>query len=789
MQTRAIRLEHALAAAITLLAVTLAGVLSFTLGRAGVQRVEAEIGGRLATLADQMQDKLDRGLFERYREITNAASLMPLFDMSASPDARERVLDQLRATFDEYAWIGYADRHGKVLSATDGIHVGTDISNWPTFHSALAAPVVGEAHAAPVGPADPKSDLGLGRVVDLAAPVVDAEGDTIGVLVAYLSWNWAEEIKDSLFGTEAQHPGVEVLVLAPSGVVLMGPAEYTNQTLDLTSVRAAAKGQNRAAVETWPDGIRYLTGFAKSDGYRSFPGLGWIVLVREDASIALQPAANLQKQVIGLTLVAVVLASFAAWVLADRLASPLLRLSQAAERVRQGEDLEIPNVGSAYAEAKVLANSLQSLVAELQARQAKLERLNASLESEVRARTSELAEQNRALAGAKETAEQATTAKSRFLAAASHDLRQPLHALLLFARALSRRVQGEEATRLVRQMEEALASLRTMFDALLNISRLDAGLVQPDIRPVEIGEMLRRIATGVQAEAQARNLRFACHPIRAVVETDAAILESMVRNLVANALKFTRSGGVILAARRRSGGLLAIEIYDTGPGIPPQEVDAVFREFHRTRQQASGPNEGLGLGLSIVSRYAALLGIEVGLRSRPGHGSCFRLIMPLAAAIVTGDEPAQSRSATASEARGCHVLILDDEPLIVAALSRELSDQGFRVSPSETTAVAETVLTSTDPIDVALVDYDLAAGETGVAFIQRMERRLGRPIPTLILSGATDGATLAALARSGRPFLTKPADARAITEALAALAPPKLHASPETMTNGEARAI
>jgi signal transduction histidine kinase/CheY-like chemotaxis protein len=760
MATRAIRLEHALAAAITLLAVTLTGILSYTLGRAAVSRVEAEIGGRLATLAAQMQDKLDRGLFERYREITNAASLLPLFDTSASPDARERLLDQLRATFGEYAWIGYADRNGRVVSATDGFLVGSDMSGTRTFRNAIQAPTIGDVHSVHV----PQSgEDGIGRVIDVAAPVVDLEGDTIGILLAYLSWNWAEEIKDSLFGSSPK-PGVEVLVLAPNGDVLMGPQAYADQKLNLPSVRAAMEGQNRASVETWPDGHRYVTGFAKSDGYRSFPGLGWMVLVREDAELALAPAAHLQRQVIALAFGAILLASFAAWVLADKLAAPLIRLSVTAERLRRGEPVEIKEE-RAYSEASVLANSLRSLVVELQARQTKLAELNASLENEVRERTSELASQNVALAKAKETAEQATAAKSRFLAAASHDLRQPLHALLLFARALSRRVQGEEATRLVRQMEEALASLRGMFDGLLNISRLDAGLVTPDVKPVPLGDMTARLAAGFQAEAQARGLRFLSRPLDVTVETDPVILETMVRNLVANALKFTKAGGVALAVRSVDGRV-AIEITDTGPGIAATEAEAVFDEFHRARHQATGPNEGLGLGLSIVARYARLLGIEVRLASRPGRGTRIRLLMTPAACVETPEEPRFQPPSPTPPAR---ILVVDDEPLIVAALVRELTDIGHRVVGCETTAEAEKALLTGGQFDAAIVDHHLGGPETGDQFITRLEASLATTLPTLILSGGTDAATLAALARSGRPYLTKPADARAITAALSSL--------------------
>ena len=276
----------------------------------------------------------------------------------------------------------------------------------------------------------------------------------------------------------------------------------------------------------------------------------------------------------------------------------------------------------------------------------------ASARSGLRSRTSDLER-------AKAEAEQATEAKSRFLAAASHDLRQPLHALTLFARALSRRVQAGEATTLVAQMEEGLRGLKGMFDALLNVSRLDAKLIEPTKVPVSIAEIIERVSVGSKVEAEQNGLRFLSHPQDWTLETDAALLETMIRNLVSNALKFTKRGGVILAARRRNGQRM-IDVYDSGPGLSPEQHEMIFEEFARTDQRAHGANDGLGLGLSIARRYADLLGMRIVVCSRQRRGSRFTIVLPPERVI---EAIPQSRASVKDETQvhGFRILVLDDD--------------------------------------------------------------------------------------------------------------------------------
>lgn len=768
--TTPLRLRSVLSLAISMLGGALILLVILTVGTAGQQRVTDQVGASVMLLADQMQDKLDRALYERFREVSNAAQVLPRISAAQASGGVRAWLEELQKGYPDYAWIGLADTGGRVQSATLSILEGADVASEAWFRDGLKQETVGDVREIPALSARLAQTPGATRrYVAISGPVLDASGATTGVIAALLDWSWIDEVRDSLFGTTSSGRTEQVFVLDRAGIVILGPPSLTGQPLPLASVKSAVAGVGQYAIERWPDGGDYVTGIARSDGYRNFSGLGWIVLVRQDAGVALAPVRRLQHQTLAWGLGLAALGGLAAWLLSQRISAPLLRLANSADAIRRGEEVRIPDVRD-YAEVDVLSRSLETLVSELKNQQEALALLNVSLGEQVAERTSELLLRNTALTLAREAAEAATAAKSRFLAAASHDLRQPLHAMTLFSRALSRRVSGEEAPRLVEQLELALVSLKGMFDSLLNISRLDAGLIEPSFALVSVREVLERISEAFRAEAESRGLQFKCRALEATIATDPALLETMLRNLVANALKFTRSGGVLLAAHRR-GGQVAFEIWDTGAGISADQQDRIFGEFERARQDASGPNEGLGLGLSIVRRYAGLLGIEVKLASRLGKGTAITLLMPDAGTEFA--RPALSpplAAGTATLLPGMHVLLLDDDPMILAAMARELEDRGCAATSFASEGEARTAVLDGLRADVAIVDFNLGEDVTGIDVLARLEQVHG-PLPALILTGGTDSDTLSALVATGRPWLIKPADPEDVARELKILVP------------------
>lgn len=771
--TKPFQLRSVLTLAISLLVGVLILLVILTVGTSGQHRVTDQVGASVTLLADQMQDKLDRALYERFREVGNTSTLLERIS-AADPSGGARAwLEDLQKGYADYAWIGLTDANGMVRVSTGSVLEGADVSSEDWFRDGLKQQTVGDVRENPALSASLRGPAGTRRYVAISAPVVDGSGTTVGVLAALLDWSWIDEVRDSLFGATSSARTEQVFVLNKSGIVILGPPSLTGRPLALASVKSAVAGVGRYAIERWPDGRDYVTGFARSDGYRSFAGLGWIVLVRQDADTALAPARRLQRQTLAWCLGLAAIGALAAWFLSQRISAPILRLARSADAMRRGDDVRIPDVHD-YAEVEVLSRSFETLVSELKRRQEALAELNVSLEAQVSERTSELQLRNTALTLAREDAEAATAAKSRFLAAASHDLRQPLHAMTLFARALSRRVSGNEAPKLVEQLEISLVSLKEMFDSLLNISRLDAGLIKPNFATVSVREVLERISEAFRAEAAASGLDFRCRAIDASIVTDPALLETILRNLVANALKFTRSGGILLAARRRQARV-AFAVYDTGTGIAEDQQGRIFGEFERARQDASGPNEGLGLGLSIVKRYAELMKIDVELMSRLGRGTAFTLVMPdFGTEFATRQIGFSAVAADTTSLSGLNVLLIDDDQIILSAMERELTDRGCRIRACASSDDAEAALCDGLRADVAIVDFNLGGDETGVDVLDRLERVRG-PLPALILTGGTDAQTLSALVATGRPWMIKPADpegvARQLKELVAAPKP------------------
>ncbi len=363
---------------------------------------------------------------------------------------------------------------------------------------------------------------------------------------------------------------------------------------------------------------------------------------------------------------------------------------------------------------------------------------------------------------AREAAQAESRAKSSFLATASHDLRQPLHALTLFLSALDRRVSGDEPRAIVASMRASVRSMQEMFRTLLDISKIDAGVLVPQPQAFAVGELITRLATEFTGPASAKGLRLYDVPTRARVVSDPVLLESIRRNLLSNAVKVTRQGGILIAARRR-GERLRLEVYDTGPGIAREAQERVFEEFERAGDKSAA--EGLGLGLAIVRRLARLLGTEVTLRSRAGRGCCFAVEVPLA----SGAAPAPVAAAASASLVGRHVLIVDDNFTLASALSRELGDRGCITAMAGDATQALAALAASPAPEAGVLDYDLGPGLNGIALAEALERARGAAFPLIIVTGSTDPQVIAALVATGRPFLTKPVEAEILAASLAEL--------------------
>jgi len=353
----------------------------------------------------------------------------------------------------------------------------------------------------------------------------------------------------------------------------------------------------------------------------------------------------------------------------------------------------------------------------------------------------------------KERAENANREKSRFLAAASHDLRQPMHAIGLFIHALATHELDDETRKLVDNIRLSSASLEELFDSLLDISRLDAGTLKADLQVFSLGKLLRQIAEEFTPEATAKGVSLCLFDCNARVYSDETMLGRILRNAVSNAVRYTETGGVLIGWRRR-GRNIRIEVYDTGTGIPEKELARVYDEFYRLSGNQRQQQQGLGLGLSIIKRLAEILHHPCQLSSELGRGTVFSVSVPEAHSneVATG-----SGSASQGDLTGTRMLIIEDDPAIIASMRELVSIWGCTVMTATSMETALDQIEAEDILpDIIVSDYHLQSGQDGIEVVNAIRTRVGEAIPALILTGDTSRASFEKARENGLPLLHKP---------------------------------
>ena len=370
------------------LVLSLAAVLWLVIEATATRELEARIGAHLRELAFQLHDKLDRGLYEQFHNIQVAATLADLADPRASAAAKRTVLDWLQRTYVDYSWVGLADTTGRLVAATGMLPQDDSVTLEAWFRGGLGGPYLGQGPmASPSAKFLSGVEVDLRRFVDVAAPIVDS-GAVVGVLGAYLSWAWAGEVERSLLAPMRERSAVELMVLKADGTVFLGPPDLIGSRLDVPSVRAARAGRTGHVIALWPNGRTYLTGFSASQGYRSYRGLGWLVLARQDADTALAPIARLRRHLLAWVAAVTGLFVFLGWIGARWIAAPLCALTAAADRVQHvNANASLP-ASTRYAEVASLSRSLTALIAGLREGIAEREQTAQALrQSEARFRT------------------------------------------------------------------------------------------------------------------------------------------------------------------------------------------------------------------------------------------------------------------------------------------------------------------------------------------------------------------------------------------------------------------
>ena len=364
-------LSTLLSASIAVLCIApVAGVSLLANGTIG-NRLGDQAGAGALDLSAQIADKLDRSMFERWQDIRMIGRVQETRESDSDPDRLRVKLDTLQVSSPEYAWIGLASPEGKVLVSTGRLLEGADVSGRPWFRAGSRDMFAGDVHDAVLlaKKLPPNANGDPLRFVDVAIPLKRADGVPLGVLGAHLSWSWGEEITASVLAIRGDRSeSVEALIVSREGDVLLGPDDMMGKKLDLLSLGAARQGGARHGIETWPDGRDYLTATTLTTGHRDYPGLGWAVVVRQDADKVLAPIRRFQWNLALLGLGAALAAALAGSMLARRITRPLLEIADAADRIREYDhDARIPYTRS-YAEVFRLSSALVDLDARLRRR-------------------------------------------------------------------------------------------------------------------------------------------------------------------------------------------------------------------------------------------------------------------------------------------------------------------------------------------------------------------------------------------------------------------------------------
>ncbi|MEI8171008.1 MAG: ATP-binding protein [Rhodoferax sp.] len=421
---------------------------------------------------------------------------------------------------------------------------------------------------------------------------------------------------------------------------------------------------------------------------------------------------------------------------------PIMRVSSLIERIGRG-DLSARAIVVPDDPLRDLQNGL-NLMAE------RLEFGRDELEQRVVDATFALREK-------KNEAESATLAKSRFLAAASHDLRQPTHALGMFVSRLAQLPHDAQTRHLIENLDASVLAMQDLLDGLLDISRLDAQAVQVQVRPFALVDIFEQLRSGLALTAADKGIRLRFRPSDVWLMSDPTLIHRILLNLVANALKYTVTGSVLVACRvSNDASMVRIEVWDSGIGIATEHHQSIFKEFFQVGNSERNRSKGLGLGLNIVDRTAQLLGHRLQFFSRPGVGTRFSLEVPLVPLGTEVDRRSPFRTVSQDNISGLVVLVVEDDALARESLVCLLESWGCVVGSSEGLATALEQLENGLVPEVIVSDYRLMDGENGIEVIRRLCAFAGRAIPACLMSGDTDPALMQAAKEAGHTLLHKP---------------------------------
>jgi signal transduction histidine kinase/CheY-like chemotaxis protein len=387
-----------------------------------------------------------------------------------------------------------------------------------------------------------------------------------------------------------------------------------------------------------------------------------------------------------------------------------------------------------------------------------LQEINETLEQRVQQRTRELSQAINEVEEARQAAETANRSKTRFLAAASHDLLQPMNAARLFVSILRQQTGGKKSERaqLVKRVDRSLTAAEELLSALLDISKLDSGMYEPEPEAIHVAELFEQLRRRFKALAANRNLQLRVRSCKRHIYSDRNLLYRILQNFLANAIRYTEKGGVMLGCQLRDDSL-RISVWDTGVGIDEEELQVVFQEFQRLDYAERLDDKGLGLGLAICDRITRMLDYEMDVRSRPGRGSRFSIMVPLASQESI-ERQARPSASTGDHARleSLKVLCIDNEPDILEGMNMLLDRWGCEVMLAENLEQARKQVTENMIPDMVLVDHHLSDNRYGLDVMRSLDGDLGISLPAIVITADRSPELEEEVKKRGYGLLRKP---------------------------------
>lgn len=641
-------------------------------------------GQKLSAQAQAIAEIIDTTIGQRLDDLRSRAALLPALRLHERHDLLELWINTIQQHVPEYTWIGFADQTGTVRAANQGMLAGKNVADRDWFQQGLARPTTVDLHEAVL-----LADLlgqnpsgGPWRFIDLATPVRDASGRTLGVLGAHLSWDWLLAQHKRFLQSIPKHLHAEIIVLGDDGTTrLMAPAAHAGEYSHLQSVQQARAGKQGWLREQWPDGRHYLVGYVRNPGYGSHHQLGWITLISlpdEEVNAEIAPVVTGIWVALALTGL-MFLAALA--LLLNRTLGPMEQMASEIEKVsREGGSLTPGH--NPPREFQMLTQMTNQMIRSLEAQRT--------------------ADQN----------------KSRFIADMSHEIRTPLNGMVGLVELMKQRSPTAQDRSDLESLTQCGKELNALLSDLIDFSAIEEGRLRFDSAPSQLTRLIEQNIRLFRGTAEQKGLRLDLRqeiPDGLYICIDPLRLSQILKNLISNAIKFTAQGHIELRSRLITPGNaiqhqtvdVLIEVEDTGIGLTQDQQEIVFGRFQQAGASIAQRYGGSGLGLTLARSLLEAMGGRLGLRSAPGEGSCFTIQFSARTATapeITTAQPADESAAVLDRQR--KILVVDDVAMNREILMRWLSHHGLQ---ADAAACGEEAIEKSRAVayDCILMDIDL----------------------------------------------------------------------------------